>query len=153
MRSYLNIQRIRYKSKLNYRIDADSDLLLIPTIKLILQPLVENAIYHGIKRKETEGMIHIYFSTHMEDNGIAVVKMCVEDNGYGIEEEKLETINQCLLEGKINHEEGYGIYNINERIKLYYGDAYGLMLESQFGEWTRSTIIIPTQITEVTNYK
>lgn len=149
VRSYLNIQRIRYKSKLNYQIDADSELFLTPTIKLILQPLVENAIYHGIKRKETEGMIHIYFSTHMEDNGISVVKMCVEDNGCGIEEDRLETINNCLLKGKINHEEGYGIYNVNERIKLYYGDAYGLMLESKFGEWTRATIIIPAQITEV----
>ncbi len=149
VRSYLNIQRIRYKTKLNYSIEVPDDLLLIPIIKLILQPLVENAIYHGIKLKDSEGMVKIYFSTHVEDNGISIVKMCVEDNGYGIEEEKLEIINNCLLEGKINHEEGYGIYNINERIKLYYGEAYGLMLESKLREWTRATIIIPTQMTEV----
>lgn len=149
VRSYLNIQRIRYKTKLNYTIDIDQDLLQIPTIKLILQPLVENAIYHGIKLKETEGMIKIYFKTHLETNGISVIKMCIEDNGFGITEEKLAIINRCLVEGKINHNEGYGIYNINERIKLYYGDAYGLMLESKLKEWTRATIIVPTQIMEV----
>ncbi|MDF2587679.1 MAG: histidine kinase internal region [Anaerocolumna sp.] len=149
VRSYLNIQRIRYKSKLNYDIEVDQELLLVPTIKLILQPLVENAIYHGIKLKEAEGLIRIYFSKHVSENGISVIKMCVEDDGYGIEEEKLEIINNSLIEGKMNKEEGYGIFNINERIKLYYGDAYGLMLESKFGEWTRATIIIPTQIMEV----
>lgn len=149
VRSYLNIQRIRYKTKLNYQIDVDEELMGIPTIKLILQPLVENSIYHGIKLKEMGGMIHIHFSKHVEDNGISIVKICVEDDGYGIEEEKLAIINACLIEGKMNQNEGYGIYNINERLKLYYGDAYGLMLESKFGEWTRATIIIPTQIIEV----
>ena len=149
VRSYLNIQRIRYKTKLNYQIDVDEELMGIPTIKLILQPLVENSIYHGIKLKEMGGMIHIHFSKHVEDNGISIIKICVEDDGYGIEEGKLAIINACLIEGKMNQNEGYGIYNINERLKLYYGDAYGLMLESKFGEWTRATIIIPTQIIEV----
>ena len=149
VRSYLNIQRIRYKSKLNYQIDVDEELLGIPTIKLILQPLVENSIYHGIKLKDSEGLIRIYTSKNIGENGILVVKICVEDNGYGIEAEKLREINAGLLEGKRKQEEGYGIYNVNERIKLYYGDAYGLMFESKFGEWTRATIIIPTQIMEV----
>jgi two-component system sensor histidine kinase YesM len=149
VRSYLNIQRIRYKTKMNYQITIDDELLGIPTIKLILQPLVENSIYHGIKLKDTEGFIRIYSSTHVGDNGISVLKLCVEDNGHGIEEDKLLKINTCLMEGKMNQKEGYGIYNVNERLKLYYGDVYGLMFESKFGEWTRATIIIPTQIMEV----
>lgn len=148
VRSYLEIQSIRYKSKLNYHIDISHDLLNVPTIKLLLQPLVENAIYHGIKLKEKPGFIHIHFSRHFNDNGITVIKMCVEDDGYGIEEEKLRTVNHCLSEGKINQNEGYGIFNVNERIKLYYGDDYGLMLESKYKEWTRATIIIPAHIME-----
>ena len=146
VRSYLNIQRIRYKTKLNYEIEVEEELLGIPTIKLILQPLVENSIYHGIKLKDSEGMIRIYTSKHIGENGILVVKLCVEDNGYGIEEKKLFSINAGLMEGKNHQKEGYGIYNVNERIKLYYGDDYGLMFESKFEEWTRATIIIPAQI-------
>lgn len=148
VRSYLNIQRIRYKSMLNYEIEIEDDLLGIPTIKLILQPLVENSIYHGIKLKETEGLIRITSSKNIGENGIVVLKLCVEDNGNGIEEENLRDINAALMEGKSKQQEGYGIYNVNERIKLYYGDAYGLMFESKFGEWTRATIIFPAQITE-----
>jgi two-component system sensor histidine kinase YesM len=146
VRSYLNIQRIRYKTKLNYEIEVEEELLGIPTIKLILQPLVENSIYHGIKLKDSEGLIRIYSSKHIGENGILVVKLCVEDNGYGIEEDKLLSINSGLMEGKNHQKEGYGIYNVNERIKLYYGEDYGLMFESKFGEWTRATIIIPAQI-------
>ncbi len=146
VRSYLNIQRIRYKTKLSYQIEVNEELLGIPTIKLILQPLVENSIYHGIKLKDTEGLIRIYSSKNIGENGILVVKLCVEDNGLGIEEEKLLSMNAGLMEGKSEQKEGYGIYNVNERIKLYYGDEYGLMFESKFGEWTRATIIIPAQI-------
>ncbi len=146
VRSYLNIQRIRYKTKLNYEINIEENLLGIPTIKLILQPLVENSIYHGIKLKDSEGLIRIYSSKHIGENGILVVKLCVEDNGLGIEEERLISINAGLLEGKSEQKEGYGIYNVNERLKLYYGEDYGLMFESRFGEWTRATIIIPAQI-------
>jgi two-component system sensor histidine kinase YesM len=146
VRSYLNIQRIRYKTKLNYEINVEEELLGIPTIKLILQPLVENSIYHGIKLKDSEGLIRIFSSKHIGENGILLVKLCVEDNGYGIEEEKLLSMNAGLMEGKSEQKEGYGIYNVNERLKLYYGDDYGLMFESKFGEWTRATIIIPAQI-------
>lgn len=147
VRSYLNIQRIRYKSKLNYEIEIEEDLLGIPMIKLILQPLVENSIYHGIKPKEVEGLIRITSSKNIGENGILVIKLCVEDNGNGIEEESLRQINAALMEGKPKQQEGYGIYNVNERIKLYYGDDYGLMFESKFGEWTRATILFPAQIT------
>jgi two-component system, sensor histidine kinase YesM len=146
VRSYLNIQRIRYRTKLNYQIEVDEDLLGIPTIKLILQPLVENAIYHGIKQKDAEGLIRITSSKNIGENGILIVKLCVEDNGYGIEEDKLNSINAGLMEGKSQQKEGYGIYNVNERIKLYYGEEFGLMFESKFGEWTRATIIIPAHI-------
>ncbi len=149
VRSYLDIQQIRYRSKLTYQIDITSEIYEVPTIKLILQPLVENAIYHGVKPKDTEGYIHIYFSKYVEDNGITVLKICIEDNGAGIEEDKLAVINKSLMDEASVQKEGYGIYNVNERIKLYYGDAYGLMYESRFGEWTRATILIPTQLMEV----
>lgn len=148
VQSYLNIQKIRYKSKINYKIDVPDDLKELYIIKLVLQPLVENAIYHGIKLKETEGFITITVCKQAEANDFPAIKICVEDNGYGIEKESLETINESLSSCIIDRETGYGIYNVNERIKLYYGDAYGLMLESKFRQWTRSTIIIPVQTTE-----
>ena len=146
--SYLSIQSIRYKSKLNYAIDMPQEILDVPIIKLVLQPLVENAIYHGIKLKNAGGFIKIYATVFMEDGCKKTLKLCVEDDGMGIDEEKLKVLNESLDLGITNTNEGYGIYNVNERIKLYYGEEYGLRLESKKGCWTRAAIRVPMDITE-----
>lgn len=148
VRSYLNIQSIRYKSKLKYEMDIQAEVLDVPIIKLVLQPLVENAIYHGIKLKTTTGFIKIYAHHFVQESGKKVLNLCIEDDGEGISQEKLEILNESLHLGVTNPNEGYGIYNINERIKLYYGEEYGLTLDSEKGCWTKATIMIPMHVSK-----
>ena len=130
--SYLTIQKIRYEEKLNYEIEFDESILNYKLIKLILQPLVENAIYHGIKEKRGNGKIII--TAKVENN---LLCFTVIDNGKGIEEDKLNKINNMLKDGYGKKNEiGYGIFNVNARIKLIYGDEYGLTYKSIYGEGT-----------------
>lgn len=148
VRSYLSIQGIRYQDKLNYEITVPDPLLDCQVLKLILQPLVENAIYHGIKEKKGRGMIRI-----TAEEGVcrerAEIRLIVWDNGAGIPEEKLAVMNQSLKCGVNSTGEGYGIYNVNERIRLYYGSEYGLNYESQAGSFTKAVLTIPVQRQEV----
>lgn len=130
--SYLLIQKIRYEDKLNYKIYIQKEILDLNVIKLILQPLVENAIYHGIKEKRGSGYIKI---SGMIKNG--KIFFIIQDNGIGIAEKKLIKINE-MLKGKATSKDivGYGIYNVNEKIKLTYGDEFGLEYHSIYGEGT-----------------
>ena len=114
-------------------------------VKLVLQPLVENSLYHGIKMKENQGCIRISADLQEDGCGIPGIKICVEDDGLGIEKERLEQLNEGLSQCITDSDSGYGIYNVNERLKLYYGEAYGLTLESRQGEGTRAIIVIPAQ--------
>lgn len=143
--SYLTIQKMRYGEHFNYSIDVDPKVQHLLTIKLILQPLVENAIYHGIKEKPGAGSITI--TGGMAQNGKDVL-LQVYDNGAGIQRLALEFINRRLEEGipegqPVFAERGYGIYNVNERIKLYFGEDYGLHFKSEWGRGTEVTILIP----------
>jgi two-component system sensor histidine kinase YesM len=144
--SYLEIQKIRYKTKLNYEVVVSEEVRRMSTIKLILQPLVENAIYHGIKMRETPGTIKIKAYKQEQESSLPAIRICVEDDGLGISKEKLEVLNDGLSQVIVDSTSGYGIYNVNERLKLYYGDAYGLTLESKEKEWTKATIVIPAQM-------
>ena len=146
--NYLKIQGIRYKDKIHYEFDVPEDVKELYIIKLVLQPLVENAIYHGIKIKEGAGYIGIHVERQANEAGIQTLRLCVEDDGEGIEPERLSVICKGLSSGHISENSGYGIYNVNERIKLYYGNAYGLELESEYKKWTRATLVIPIQTTE-----
>jgi len=130
--SYLLIQKIRYEDKLNYEINIREEILDFSVIKLILQPLVENAIYHGIKEKRGSGYIKIKGEIKNER-----IYFTIEDNGIGIKEEKLIEINE-MLRGKIisNTVVGYGIFNVNEKIKLTYGEEFGLEYHSIYGQGT-----------------
>lgn len=146
--NYLKIQGIRYKDKIHYEFDVPEDVKELYIIKLVLQPLVENAIYHGIKIKKGAGYIGIHVERQANEAGIQTLRLCVEDDGEGIEPERLSVICKGLSSGHISENSGYGIYNVNERIKLYYGNAYGLELESEYKKWTRATLVIPIQTTE-----
>lgn len=146
--NYLRIQEIRYKDKIRYEILASEDIREKYIIKLVLQPLVENAIYHGLKVKEGLGMIRIQVKRSRDEREGQVIRITVEDNGEGIEEERLKTIQKNLKNGCVYYEDGYGIYNVNERLKLYYGDAYGLELESVYKQGTRALITIPVRTTD-----
>lgn len=143
VKSYLTIQEIRYSEVMQYKIDVEEELYQYTILKLVLQPLVENAIYHGIKEKETMSEISILAQKMDDTEGNEWAQFVVEDNGMGIPPEKLDAINEGLEEGTTDNRDGYGIFNVNERIKLYYGEEYGLYYESREGEWTRAVLTIP----------
>lgn len=144
VRSYLTIQKMRYKDKLEYEINLEPDIKKELVINLILQPLVENAIYHGIKYKGTKGTIII--EGYKEGENI-ILK--VADDGIGMEKEVIENI---FTKSKENEERnGVGVYNVHSRIKLYYGEEYGLHFESVVSEGTVATITIPKSHTEERN--
>ncbi len=146
--NYLRIQGIRYKDKIQYEFHVAEDIKDLFIIKLVLQPLVENSIYHGIKVKKGTGHIRICGRRAVNGAGMQTLQICVEDDGEGIEEERLKVIKDGLSFGRISQDSGYGIYNVNERIRLYYGDAYGLLMESERGKITHATVRIPVQTTE-----
>lgn len=136
--SYLQIQKQRYADKLSFFFDIEPKAFPLYTVKLVLQPLVENAIYHGIKESDTQGEINI--SIHIQED---FVIMKVTDNGLGIPPDRLELLQDGLASGISVNSDGYGIFNVNERIRLYFGKQYGLTLESEWGKGTAATITIP----------
>lgn len=146
--SYLDIQSIRYHSRLTYEVSVAEVWQDCRIIKLVLQPLAENSIYHGIKEKQGMGSIRIAASQRQEPWG-EVLELTVWDNGAGIPEEKLLTINEGLKRGEAGSSDGYGIYNVNERIRLFYGEKYGLSYESCFGQWTKAILKIPLKTGDV----
>jgi two-component system, sensor histidine kinase YesM len=142
-KSYLTIQRMRYRDILDFKIEADPYVLNNTVLKLILQPLVENALYHGIKNKRGGGTIIVRARQRNKDE----VVLEVEDNGIGFTFEKLNQLQAELSDdsGEINMESGFGIGNVNKRIRLYYGRQYGLTLKSEYTVGTRATLIIPAR--------
>lgn len=124
VQSYLYIQKVRYEDKLNYTIDIPEDLGELKVQKLILQPLVENAIYHGIKQKRGPG--HIEVSAQRKGE---LLVFTVADDGAGMSPEKCEQLNRDLTDEEAMPNSGYGIYNVNNRIRLSYGMRYGLHYE------------------------
>ncbi len=135
-RSYLIIQQMRYKDKLEYEIQVEEDIQKEEVINLILQPLVENAIYHGIKYKGAKGLIKIKGYGQGDKIVLKVI-----DNGIGMDE---ETMADIYHKSKTNERSnGVGVYNVQTRIRLYYGSDYGLHFESAPGRGTTVTITIP----------
>lgn len=141
-RSYLTIQKMRYRDILDYQIDVDEVVLDSTILKLLLQPLVENAIYHGIKNKRKGGTIIVRVYHQDEDK----IFLEVEDDGAGITHYKLAKIQEKLNydsdEFKLE-ERGFGLENVNKRVKLYYGKEYGLSIESEYQIGTRVKLMIP----------
>ncbi|MCI5700833.1 MAG: sensor histidine kinase [Lachnospiraceae bacterium] len=148
VKSYLTIQKIRYAEKMQYEIDVPEELLHNTILKLVLQPLVENSIYHGIKEKAGKCTIRIAAEQIECENCGTCIRFVVEDDGRGIPADKLAGINRGLKDGAADSKEGYGIFNVNERIKLYYGVEYGLCYESCEGKWTRAILTIPMRTQE-----
>lgn len=136
VRHYLIIQKMRYKRKFDFVIEADDEVLAVPTLKLILQPIVENAIYHAMEIMVDDGLIEIA----AERLG-SRVRLQVRDNGPGIPPDKLER----LLSGDARSDEGsgVGVKNVHERIRLHFGESYGLEIESKLEVGTTVTLWIP----------
>ena len=135
-RSYLTIQKMRYKNKLEYEIYLEASIKSCQIVKLVLQPIIENAIYHGIKYKEGMGMVTV---RGYEKDGCVVLE--VADNGVGMDE---ETLKHIFERHKVNYRSnGVGVYNVQKRLKLYYGNDYGITYESEKGMGTKAVITIP----------
>ncbi len=137
-RRYLYIQRLRYAEYMNYAVREceGTEKYCIP--KLTLQPLLENAVYHGIKEKEEKGKIELRVS-ETEDSLIFVVW----DNGAGIAPGVLERLQFSLKDTEKKSENSFGLYSINRRIQLFFGEEYGLEIESEQGVFTCVTVTIP----------
>ena len=136
VKNYLTIQKMRYKDKLEFFIYVDPRVAHVPVIKLVLQPLVENAIYHGIKYKETKGNLKIY--ARPVDGRVEIV---VADDGIGMDEDVMEHIfDEHRKEQKRN---GVGVPNVQKRLKLQYGSEYGIRYKSVKGAGTKAVITIP----------
>ncbi len=136
-RNYLNIQKVRYKNKFTATIDVDPAIENCATVKLIVQPLLENAIYYGVEHMDGEGEITL--RGYEKDGDIFI---SVSDNGMGIPEETLATLltDKARSRGKGS---GIGLWNVNQRIQIYFGGDYGLIVESELDEGTTVSIHLP----------
>lgn len=138
VKNYLTIQKMRYQDKLEYQIEIEPEVRRVMIVKLVLQPIVENAIYHGIKYKGSKGTLRIRAYADGEDVCIAI-----EDDGIGMDETALKNIFDKTK--KVHKQNGVGVPNVQKRLKLYYGEKYGIVYESRPGEGTRAVIRIPQQ--------
>ena len=129
VRNYLVIQQIRYRDVLTYEITVDDDIPNKKILKLLLQPIVENALYHGIKNTRERGKITVSIKKENEK-----LRFTVSDNGIGMNEETLKDLMHEINHG--NGEKGYGLYNVNRRLTLYYESSKGLEVSSEFRKGT-----------------
>ena len=136
-KSYLEIQQIRYSDILTYSISVPESIQDRPVPKLILQPLIENALYHGIKNRRGRGTITI---TGAEEDGMILLR--VRDNGAGMSPEQLAQLQSGVYE---EHHSGLGLKNVHQRIRLYCGEPYGLSFESEPGAGTTVTVRLPRE--------
>jgi two-component system sensor histidine kinase YesM len=136
--SYLKIQQVRYQDILTYEIDIPDELHRYTIPKITIQPIVENALYHGIKNKRGQGMIKIEGQKHEDFFTIKI-----SDNGIGISPERLEQVRDGIKNKVPTQNDIYGLYNVNERIRLNFGENYGISIESIYGEGTVVSIILP----------
>ncbi|WP_027628860.1 cache domain-containing sensor histidine kinase [Ruminiclostridium cellobioparum] len=134
--NYLSIQKMRYVEYLDYRLEFEEDILNYQIPKLTLQPLVENSIYHGLKQKEDKGILIIKGARKNNQ-----VRIEVYDDGVGMSEEQIyRVLNRPDNDSKSSD---FGTHSVDSRIKLLYGEEYGLTIESMVGQYTRVTLTLP----------
>ncbi len=138
IRSYLEIQQVRYRDILEYRIDIAPELYRYKILKLTLQPLVENSLYHGIKYKRAKGVI-VVTGKLLGDT----VLFQVQDNGVGMEKEELDNLRSEIMKPCQDTGKGFGLANVNERIRMNFGVEYGMEIDSAPGQGTCVEVVIP----------
>lgn len=142
VQSYLTIQEMRYKDKFRYMIDVDPDIHDFIILKITLQPLVENAIYHGIKEVDHQGFITITGRRVEEE-----ILFEVTDNGKGMTKQELDKLVQSVTSEDANSDmqssQGMGVRNVHERLKIYFGREYGLSFASSPGKGTTVSVRLP----------
>lgn len=143
IKSYLYIMEMRYGDNFTYSLNVEEETLSNEIIKLTLQPLIENAIYHGVKLNRNQGLINVNVTKHTDK----IIHLVVEDNGLGIEPGKLSKIKDEINApyGKAKREvTGIGLRSVSERLKGYFGSECELIIDSVVGKGTKITIIIPS---------
>ena len=141
VRNYLTIQQMRFKNKFIYKIEAGEDVMDLVSLKLMLQPLVENAIYHGMEFMDGDGVICV--EVHREAGELW---FRISDNGLGMTQEQAASLLGEKHHVSSRRGSGIGVKNVNERIKLYFGEDYGLSIRSEPDEGTTVSIHLPAQI-------
>jgi two-component system sensor histidine kinase YesM len=147
LKSYIQIERARHSSPIRVTFMIEEEILALPIMRLILQPLVENAIRHGIADKGDAGIIIIQ-GTKNEDS----ICFKITDNGPGIADDVKQTLFDPLSEMKRESEGGVGLINVHERLRLYFGEPYGLEVESELNRGTTIVLlhpILPENTTEL----
>lgn len=140
VRNYLMIQHMRFKNKFSYKIEADEATYELASLKLMLQPMVENAIYHGMEFMDGDGEIEIRCFKEGD-----FLYFEVKDNGLGMTEEQVQNVLEGRAHIRSNSGSGIGVKNVNERIKLYFGEEYGLKIDSEPDEGTTVTLCLPVR--------
>ena len=143
IKSYLQIQQSRYCDILDYEIAIEQELYKYQILKLTLQPLVENSLYHGVKMLRARGKITVAGMKKDED-----ICFQVMDNGIGMDEEELNALRKAIEVPGSEQSTGFGLANVNKRIKLNYGNMYGLDIQSKKGEGTIITVTLPARLIE-----
>lgn len=137
-KSYMNIQMVRYKERFKIRFDVDDEINDYCIVKLVIQPILENAIYYGVGDIDIDDGEIVVTGKKINDD----IFITVEDNGMGMREEVVENILKDNNKTP-KHGSGVGVINVHSRIKLMFGDQYGLSIESEADEGTKVTIHIP----------
>jgi two-component system sensor histidine kinase YesM len=142
VRSYLEIQQIRYQDILTYEIDAEDEIGAYKILQICVQPIVVCALYHGIRKKRGGGKITVNGKSDGDD-----IVITVHDDGMGMDFDRLQQVQQSLVSGDENEKAIYGLYNVNERIRLEFGEEYGIKIESIHGIGTTVTVRLPKILT------
>lgn len=151
--SYMEIQKLRFREYFNFEIFVEEEVLQYSIIKLTLQPLVENAIIHGIEPKGEKGRVRITAKCIND-----VIHIEILDNGLGLSEEEVGQIEQAIAKDEAEKDpaaepngihNSVGLRNINQRIKLIYGEEFGLSIDSIKNEWTRVIVQLPARPVKV----
>lgn len=140
---YIEILQLRYKDKVSVEWDIDEDTLALPIVKVTLQPLIENAVYHGIKPLREGGAIKIKVSRTENQ-----VILCIWDNGLGMSKEEVDNLNADLKEKYILKEGHIGVRNVNQRLKLLLGDDAKIRIRSELNYGTTVTVSLPLSMKE-----
>lgn len=138
VRTYLDIQTFRYGDRLKYELNIATETSHLLIQPLTIQPIVENAVYHGLETKESGGKVVI--SSYLANNRVII---SVQDNGVGMTEERLEQIDAMLEEKETNGQNRIGLRNVHQRLKLMYGADAGLNIMSEQGKGTYIQFSIP----------
>jgi len=139
---YMTIQSFRYDNRIEAILNRDESLMAVKVMKLSLQPIVENAVYHGLEPRRGKGIVIINMELDKD-----CLLLSVFDNGIGISEEKLQSLRRSLVHGRTADPQakagGIGLLNVHERLRLYYGERYGVAIDSQEGAGTSVQLRLP----------